>query len=216
MPSTARRVLDVVVALLGLALAAVGAWTAVQLGPSGVARFSATSGSPGVIVVPPGVLNSVDVPVRVTASRSDGGALWLAAAPSADARAILATSAMSTVDRVHYPAGTLDLRASGSGALPDISTADVWRSSAKGTGAAELVVTQGSGPQTAVVTSGEAAPLTDVTLTLTWTDRTWFFEVLVATVIGAIIAAFALGDLRQSRSPQVRVGTGPRHGRVKT
>jgi hypothetical protein len=129
--------------LLGIALAAVGAWTALKLGPSGEAHFSATSKATGAIVVEPGVLNSLNIPVRVTATRSDGGAVWLAASPSTDARAILARSAVSTVSGVHFPAGTLDLRASGAGALPDISTADVWRLSAEGVGSKDLVVDQG-------------------------------------------------------------------------
>lgn len=197
-------------AVLGIALAVFGAWAALKLGPSGEAHFSATAKAPGAFVVEPDMLNSVDVPVRVTATRSDGGAVWLAAAPSADASAVLATSAVSTVSGVRYPAGTLDLRASGAGALTDISTSDVWRLSAKGAGSAELVVDQGSGPETAVVTSGDATALTDVTMTLTWAHRTWFFEALAAALIGAIIAAFALGHLWQSRSAAGRadaVGT---------
>lgn len=201
-------------AVLGVALAVFGAWTAVKLGPSGDAHFTATSTATGAIVVGPEVLNSLNVPVRVTATRGDGGAVWLAAAPSTDARAVLATSAVSTVKGVHFGAGTLDLRASGAGDLPDITTADVWRLLAKGAGSAELVVGQGWGPETAVVTSGDATALKDVTMTLTWADRSWFFEALAAAVIGGIIAAFALGDLRQSRPRQVSaMRPGPRHGR---
>jgi hypothetical protein len=201
-------------AVLGVALAVFGAWTAVKLGPSGDAHFTATSTATGAIVVGPEVLNSLNVPVRVTATRGDGGAVWLAAAPSTDARAVLATSAVSTVKGVHFGAGTLDLRASGAGDLPDITTADVWRLLAKGAGSAELVVDQGWGPETAVVTSGDATALKDVTMTLTWADRSWFFEALAAAVIGGIIAAFALGDLRQSRPRQVSaMRPGPRHGR---
>jgi len=201
------------VAVLGVALAVFAAWTALKLGPSGEAHFSVVAKAPGAIVVEPDVLNSVDVPVRVRATRGDGGAVRLVAAPSTDARAVLAKSAVSTVKGVHFPAGSLDLRASGAGALTAISTADVWRLSATGKGSAELVVDQVSGPETAVVTSGDATPLGNVTMTMTWADRTWFFEALAAAVIGAIIAAFALGDLWQARPHQVgSVHSGPRHG----
>lgn len=219
MPASTRRVIGAVVAVLGASLAVFGAWTAFRLGPSGEVPFSVTSKAPGALVVEPDVLNSMDVPVRVTVTRADGGAVRLVAAPSSDARAVLAKSAVSTVSGVHYRSGTLDLRASGAGALPDISTADVWRFSAKGAGSAELVIGQGKGPETAVVTSGDATALKDVTMTLTWTDRSWFFEALAAVVIGAIIAAFALIDLRQSRpSPVIAMHSGPprsgpRHGR---
>lgn len=211
MPASARRVLGAVMAVLGAALAVFGALTALRLGPSGEVHFSVTSKAPGALVVQPDVLNSMDVPVRVTVTRADRGAIQLAAAPSTDARAVLAKSAVSTVSGVHYGAGTLDLRASGAGALPDISTADVWRLLAKGAGSAELVIGQGKGPETAVVASGDATALKDVTMTLTWADRSWFFEALAAVVIGAIIAAFALIDLRPSRSRQVsEMGSGPR------
>ena len=50
-----------------------------------------------------------------------------------------------------------------------------------------------------MVTSGDATALTNVTVTLTWAQRTWFFEALVAAVIGAIVAAFALNDVWNSR-----------------
>jgi uncharacterized MnhB-related membrane protein len=203
-PAPARRVVGAVLAGLGIALAVVGSWTAVTLGPSGEAQFRATSIAPGAIVVGPEVLNSVDVPVRITATRSDGGAVRLVTARSSDARAAVGTFTTSTVSRVNYPAGTLDLRASGSGALPDISKADVWRLSAKGGSSAELVVDQGDGPETAVVTSGDASALTNVTMTLTWANGVWLAEALVVALIGVIIAALALSDLWHGRPGAVR------------
>jgi hypothetical protein len=202
----ARRVIGVVAAGLGVALAVAGTWFAFKLGPSGEAQFRVISKAPGAIVVGPEVLNAVNVPVRISATRSDGGALRLVAAGSSDARAILGRSAVSTVSRVHYPAGTLDLRAgtvdlraSGVGPLPDITAADVWRLAAKGAGSAELAVDQGSGPETAMVTSGDASALTNVTMTLTWANSTWLAEALVAALIGLILAAFALNDLWHGR-----------------
>jgi len=189
---------------VGIVLLVLGSWIVVKLGPSGLAQFSATSKAPGAMVITSDVLNTVDVPVRVTATRRDGAAVRMAIAPTPDARAMLARSAVSTVHAVHYPAGTMDLRASGVGTVSDLSTADVWRLAAKGAGSAELVVDQGRGPETVVVTSGDAKPLTDVTVTLAWANRTWFFEALVAATIGAVLAAFALIDLWQSRAIALR------------
>jgi hypothetical protein len=186
--------------VLGSALAVAGAWTAFKLGPSGEAQFRATSMTPGAIVVGPEVLNAVNVPVRLTATRSDGRAVRLVAAQSSDARAVVGTSTASTVSRLNYPDGTLDLRPSGAGALPDISKADdVWRLSAKGGSSAELVVDQGNGPETAVVASGDASALTNVTMTLTWANSTWLAEALVVVLGGVIIAGFALNDLWHGR-----------------
>jgi len=198
-PASTRRALGALAAASGIILAVVGAWVVVLLGPSGEAQFSAISKSPGAIVIPPGVLNAVDVPVRVTATRRDGGAVLLVAAASGDASAILGRDAVSTVSAVHFPAGRLDLRASGAGVLPDVSTSDAWRLAAKGAGTAALVVEPGNGPETVVITSGDAMALTDVTVTLTWADRAWFFLALAVTTIGAVIAAFAFNDLWQGR-----------------
>jgi hypothetical protein len=186
-------------AAMGVVLVVVGAWIVVNLGPSGEAQFSATSKAPGVIVVPSDVLNSVDVPVHVTATRGDGGAVRLVVGASADARGILTTSAVSTVTAVHYPAGGLDLRGSGAGALPDISGADVWRLAAKGAGSAALVVDQARAPETLVVTSGDSSALKDVTVSLTWANQDWFFEALAMATLGAVLAAFAFTDLWQGR-----------------
>jgi hypothetical protein len=169
----------------------------VVLGPSGEAQFSATSKAPGSIAVTPEVLNALDVPVRVTATRRDGGTVFLAVAPSPDAHSILAGSALWTVSGVHYPQGQLDLHASGTGALTDITKADIWRLSAQGAESAALVVDQGMGPETLVVASGDSTALTDATVTLTWNDRAWFFEALAMATIGAVLATFAVNDLWQ-------------------
>jgi hypothetical protein len=155
-------------------------------------------------MVTPDVLNSVDVPVRISATRRDGGAILLAAAADTDARSVLATSAVSKVGDLRFPSGTLALHTSGAGPLRDISTADVWRLTATGAGSAELVVDQGRGPEIAVVTSGDAKPLSDITMTVTWADRAWFFEALGVTMLGAVIAAFALNFLWQTRDDSRR------------
>lgn len=199
MPVAARRVLGAVMAVLGIALAALGAWSAIKLGPSGELHLSATVKATGAIVVEPRVLNSLDIPVLVTATRGDGGSVWLAAAPSADAGAVLAKSAVSTVSDVGYPAGALDVRASPGRDLPDIRNADVWRLTAAGSGSTDLVIDQGFGPETVVVTSGDGTALTNVSVSVSWAERSWFFEALAAAVFGAIIAAFALIDLSRGR-----------------
>ena len=199
-----RRALGGLVAALCLLQLVLGSWNVILLGPSGASQFSATSKAPGAIVVTPDVLNAVNLPVRVTATRRDGGAVRLVVAPTIDARAILAGSAVSNVGDLRYPAQTLELHRSGTGALADVSTADVWRLATRQAGTAELVVDQGRGPETVVVTSGDDKPLKDVTVTLVWADKAWFFEALAAATIGAILAAFAFSDLWQSRAIAAR------------
>lgn len=212
MPVSTRRALGAVVAALGIVFVVIGAWMVLVLGPSGKAQFSATSKAPGAVVVPPEVLNAVDVPVQITATRADGGSVSIATAPSADARAILATSAVTTASAVHFQDGALDLHASGAGALTDISSADIWRLAVKSPGSAQLVVDQSRAPESAVVTSGDATDLSDVTVTLTWVNRAWFFEALAVATIGAVLAAFALNDLWQGRA----LAVGSDVGQTKT
>jgi len=68
-----------------------------------------------------------------------------------------------------------------------------------------------------VVTSGDATALTNVTVTLTWAQRPWFFEALAAAVIGAIIAAFALIDVSNSlRRARWTHAVRTRRSRVRT
>lgn len=216
MPASTRRALGAVAAAMGMVLVVVGAWVVVELGASGAAQFSATSKAPGAIVVASGFLNAVDVPVRVTAKRADGGSLVIAAAPSADVRAILGSSAVSTVSAVRFPAGSLDLHASGAGPLPGITTADIWRIAARGAGSAELMVGQERAPESVVITSGDSTALKDVTVSLTWADRAWFFEALALATIGAVLAAFAFNDLWQGRVVTVPGGAATRRSsRVK-
>ncbi|MDQ1482666.1 MAG: hypothetical protein QOF35_742 [Actinomycetota bacterium] len=212
MTTPTRRALDAVMAAVGIVFLVVGAWFVVVIGPSGEASFTSTSKAPGAVVVPANVLNAVDGPVTVKATRRDGGALFLGTAASSDAHAILARSAVSTVKAVHYPAGALELSASGAGALTDVSTSDVWRLASKGSGSAKMVVDQSGdsssearkGPETAVVASGDSTALRDVTVTLAWTDRAWFFEALATAVIGGLMAMFALSHLRRSSVRPVR------------
>lgn len=188
-------------AALGLLFVLSGTWMVVILGPSGRAHFSATFKAPGDIVVPAAVLNAVDVPVRITATRAGGRPIFIATAASADARSILASSALTSVSAVQFPTGGLDHHGSGVSPHADITAADIWRLSAKSPGSAVLLVDQSRAPETAVVSSGDATNLRNITLTLTWANRGWFFEALALATIGAVMAAFALNDLWQGRVP---------------
>jgi hypothetical protein len=80
----------------------------------------------------------------------------------------------------------------------------VWRVAIKEPGSAVMVVEQARAPETVVVTSGDAAALSDVTVTLSWAERAWFFEALALATLGAVLAAFAMNDLWQGRVTPVR------------
>ncbi|HET7477737.1 MAG TPA: hypothetical protein VFJ97_17175 [Dermatophilaceae bacterium] len=180
-----------VAGLLGLALLVVGLWFAVTLGPSGLAEFSVSTPASGAIAIEPRYANAVDVPFEVVATRGDGGPVWLGAARQHDADLLLRRGAHSVVAGLSLTAGAATLRSAGSGPLPDVTRADVWRSTAAGEGRARLLVGQRDGPLTVVVASGEAASLRDLELTLRWRRGAWFLQALTGMVVGGGVVALA-------------------------
>ena len=110
MPTAARRLPLFGAALaVGIVLLVLGLWVAIGLGPAGRAEFSATRQTPGIELVGSTVLAHVHAPVEVTVTRADGGPVWLGLAHDADARAAVGSSPHLSVDRVHYPSGTVDV-----------------------------------------------------------------------------------------------------------
>jgi len=49
------------------------------------------------------------------------------------------------------------------------------------------------------VTSGDDSALTNITVTLTWANRLWFFEALLVAMVGGVMATFALTFLWHGR-----------------
>jgi hypothetical protein len=218
-PGTARRaslVVSGVAIVLGLALLVAGVWAAIGLGPSGRAEFSSgRQQSPGIVLVGSRVLGHIDAPAEVRVTRADGGPVWLGVAHDADARAAVGSSPVLSVDRVHYPSGAADVATAGAGAgtATRLPGADVWQETGTGTGSAHLVVEPGSGPQTVVATSANAAALGPVRVTVAFEDGRWFLEAVALAVLGLVVAVAGLvlpsRVRRASRNPRVRQQ--PRH-----
>lgn len=184
----ARRIAVALAALLGLALAVVGAWFAFILGPKGTAAFHATSNAP--LIVGPNVLNRVAAPVTVTAS-AGSGTVFLGAAVPQDTDDLVGQAKHNFVASADFPARTLTIEQLGSGDLGDPSESHVWRS----TGEGFLTVTQDQAPQSVLVYPTQGGSF-DVDVTVA--RNTWFLQALVALVVGLIVMAFAGGWLWQN------------------
>lgn len=201
-----RRALGLSVAVVGAVLAILGLWLCVTLGPSGGATFGSRETQTGALTIEPKVLNALDVPTEVTVSRKDGGPLWVGLAGASDAAAVLRDARRTTVKGVSWPSGSMTSARAGSTAMPDVTTADVWRVSQQERGSASVVVAQGQGPETLVVAAPGGAPLPDVDVTVAWHHKTWFFLSLLLLLVGALLAAgagfFLWQDLTAAPAPQ--------------
>ncbi|GGL41721.1 hypothetical protein H9L10_08600 [Phycicoccus endophyticus] len=203
------RVLGAVVAVVGIALVVLGGWFAARLGGTGTAEFTTRPAAGVPVTVSPDVLNRVDVDVTVTATPSDGGTVWVALANPSDAEAVLGDARHVDVTGVDVRDGALTTRVLGSGTSPALRAADLWRVQDDGTEPVALTVEQADAPETLVVTATTGSV---ESLTLTFVDKRWFVEAVVAVLVGLFLLAagvIALWPRRRTRTPD---GTpGPPH-----
>lgn len=195
----ARRLAIAVLALLGLALAVLGAWFAIVLGPKGTATFSATANQP--LLIGPTTLNRVNVPVTVTAQAASGPVFVGAATPK-DSTDAVGQAKHDLVVCAQFPARTLQVEQLGRGGLEDPTGYHVWRATGTGT----ITLSQDQAPQAVLVYPTKGGPM-DVSVSFSRTA--WFLEALVALVVGLIVMAFAGGWLWQHRHAVAPAATQP-------
>ena len=198
MATIVKRVVGALLALVGLALTAVGVWFAAQLGTSGTAEFVVHPATADPVLIGPDVLNRVDADVVVTATPTTGGSMWMALANPSDADAVVGDSKHLAVTGVTVSSWALDTAATGTGAAPALGAADLWRQQDEAKGPVTLTVKQSGAPETLVVKS-QGGQLD--TLTLQVTDKSWFVEAVVAALIGLflLVAGIVLITARHRR-----------------
>src|SRR6478735_10110422 len=123
MATIVKRVVGVLLALVGLALTVVGVWFATQLGTSGTAEFAVHPATADPVVVGPDVLNRVDADVVVTAPPTAGGSVWMALANPSDATAVLGGSQHVAVTGVSVSDWALLTTTTGTGTAPALGAA---------------------------------------------------------------------------------------------
>ncbi|MFL6080718.1 MAG: hypothetical protein ACJ714_12390 [Ornithinibacter sp.] len=198
MATIVKRVVGALLALVGLALTAVGIWFAAQLGTSGTADFVVHPATADPVQIGPDVLNRVDADVVVTATPTAGGSMWMALANPSDADAVMGDSKHLAVTGVTVSDWSLDTTAAGTGTAPELGAADLWRQQDEAKGPVTLTVKQSGAPETLVV-QAQGGQLS--TLTLSVTDKSWFVEAVVAALIGLflLVAGVVLLTARHRR-----------------
>ena len=198
MATIVKRVVGALLALVGLALTAVGVWFATQLGSSGTAEFTVHPATADPVLVGPDVLNRVDADVVVTATPTPGGSVWMALANPSDASAVVGGSEHVAVTGVSVRDWSLLTTSTGSGTAPELGAADLWRQQDDAEGPVTLTVKQSGAPETLVV---EAQSGQLDTLTIAVTDKSWFVEAVVAALIGLflVVAGVVLLTSRHRR-----------------
>jgi hypothetical protein len=198
MATIVKRVVGVLLALVGLALTAAGVWLAVELGSSGTARFTVHPATADPVLIGPDVLNRVDSDVVVTATPPAGGSVWMALANPSDADAVVGSSKHLAVTGVSVRDWTLLTTTTGTGTAPELGAADLWRQQDDAEGPVSLTVEQSEAPETLVVASqgGEIG-----SLTLTVVDKSWFVEAVIAALIGLflLVVGIVLVTARRAR-----------------
>ena len=207
------RVLGALVALSGLALAAVGVWFATELGGSGTATFTARPGTADPVVLQPDVLNRVDAQVTVTATPSSGGRIWIALANPSDAEAVLGDARRVEATGVSVQDWVLRTASQGSGDAADLSAAELWRNQDDGTEALEMTVDQANAPETVIALAEEG---TVETVTMTVENKTWFVEAVIAALVGLFLLAVGLVVVWPRRRRRTGADAGPAAGVTAT
>ncbi len=184
MATIVKRVVGALLALVGLAITAVGVWFATQLGTSGTAEFTMHPATTDPVVVGPDVLNRVDADVVVTATPTEGGSVFMALANPSDATAVVGGSQHVAVTGVSVRDWALLSRTTGTGTAPELGAADLWRQQDDAKGPVTLTVQQSEAPETLVV-KAEGGQLSSLTMKVT--DKSWFVEAVVGALIGLFL-----------------------------
>jgi hypothetical protein len=200
------RVAGALLALVGLALTAVGVWFATQLGTSGTAEFTARPGTVDPVLIRPDVLNRVDADVVVTATPAAGGSVWMALANPSDASAVVGGGRHVAVTGVDVQDWALRSGVRGSGEVAELGAADLWRLQEDEEGPVTLTVRQENAPETLVVLT-DGAPLRSLALSVT--NKTWFVEAVIAALVGLFLLVAGVTLLFSRRRPD---GTGGADG----
>jgi hypothetical protein len=199
MSTLAKRASFAALTVVGLVLLVVGAWFTVHLGSSGSATFRATPAPGSVVVVEPTVLNRVNHPVTVTAIGKEGTLVFLGVATPGDAKALLGGADRTMVQSAHVPDWSLRSTRAGAGVAPGLAEADVWREVRDGRGTVRITLSQQDAPEALVVATGDGRPAELTSLTLTVERRTWFFQALLATLVGLLAVAAGAAGLWHER-----------------
>lgn len=193
-----RRLLGVVLTLLGVAALLFGGWFARSLGTEGQATFT-TAPQAGLPVVIDAQTNArTDLPLVITATAKDDVPITLSIATPSDADALLDESRRVRVTGIEVRDGVLSAdrewalltETVGTGDPITPATADLWRSQETTDGSVQIEGDLETAPETMILTTPEDAQIDE--LTMTWTNPAWFYQALSIVFAGLLVALVGL------------------------
>jgi hypothetical protein len=183
-----RRLLGVVLILVGIGALMIGGWFARALGTDGAASFSTTPPADMPVVIGPDTNARTDIPLTITATADPEVPITVSVATPSDADALLGDTRHSRVTGIEVRDWVLTTSTSGAEEPVVPATADLWRSQTTSDGSAQIEAELESAPETMIITTPQDTSLTE--LTMTWTNPAWFYQAL-ALVFGGLLAVLA-------------------------
>lgn len=202
-----RRLLGVVLTLVGVAALLFGGWFARALGTDGEATFTTTPAAGLPVVVDAQTNARTDLPLLITATAQDDVPITLSIATPSDADALLAESRHVRVTGIEVRDGVLtadrewELLTETVGTEDPIApaTADLWRSQETTDGEVQIEGDLETAPETMIITTPEGERID--TLTMTWTNPAWFYQAMSVVFAGLLIALVGIA-LIVRRAPE--------------
>ena len=202
--SLARRLLAVVLVLVGVAAAVVGGWFTARVGTTGTATFTLRPSTAAPILLEPSLLNRLTTETVVRVMPAPGHEVWVGTGGLGDTPAAVGGAAVVHPEGVDVRDGRIRTSTTGQGAAEGVTSADVWRRVERSRNAPiTWTVAQGQSPDSLLVVADR--PPAEVSVS--WTRRSWFFQSLVLALLGVITAVVGLVLLRPSRRARARPGT---------
>jgi hypothetical protein len=213
----AKRALLAALTAVGLVLLVLGTWFIAHLGTSGTATFR-THSARGVVVLQPTLLDRVDGAVTVTAVAAHGGPIFVGVASPGDAAAIVGEADRTSVTGVRVRDWSLVTTHTGSGTIPNLSTADLWHRVGTGTGTVALALDPADTPVAVVVATKDGGPADLTSLTVRIQHATWTVQSIVVAVVGLLLLLAGVFGLSRLRSAPLGTArhVGPRVGTDET
>ncbi len=175
--------------LVGLVLVICAVMGLVLLGTHGTwhSELQVPAGRTAIVIEP--ALASVMGPtVSVHARTSDPDvALFIGRARPDDTEALVGSTDRLLVTGLDGARLLRTSDADGTEPLPAPDGVDVWHSRVLAQGDARLSYRASAGAQSAVVARADGQPLPEVSLTVSWSDRTWYWVPLLLLAIGLVL-----------------------------
>ncbi|MDO5501810.1 MAG: hypothetical protein Q4G67_01430 [Actinomycetia bacterium] len=195
-----RRLLGVVLILVGAAALIVGGWFARALGTEGNATFTTTPPAGMPLVITPETNARTDLPLLITATADDATPIMLSIAPPSDAEALLADSRHVRVSGIDVREWELLTDTQGTGDPVTPATADLWRSQGTSEGSVSIEGNLETAPEYLILTTSDDEPITE--LSMTWSNPAWFYQALSLVFAGLLTALVGLALLLRRSAPR--------------